>query len=79
MTLKLTFSRNYFNSQHCSSLTGVIGTANGKKSTCNKDRCRHGAARAYLDLWGYAVELLMPDRSKVRDQTKRHTGVYAVR
>ena len=31
------------------------------------------------DLWGYAVEPLMPDRPKVRFQTKRDTGVYAVR
>ena len=30
------------------------------------------------DLWGYAVEPLMPDRPKVRFQTKRDTGVYAV-
>ena len=31
------------------------------------------------DLWGYVDEPLMPDRSKVRFQTKRDTGVYAVR
>ena len=30
------------------------------------------------DLWGYAVEPLMPDRPKVTFQTKRDTGVYAV-
>ena len=29
------------------------------------------------DPWGYAVETLMPDRSKMRRQTKRDTGVYA--
>ena len=29
------------------------------------------------DPWGYAVESLMPDRSKVRRQTKQDTGVYA--
>ena len=29
--------------------------------------------------WGYAVEPLMPDSSKVRRQTKRDTGVYAAR
>ena len=29
--------------------------------------------------WGYAVEPLMPDRSKVRRQTKRDTGAYAMR
>ena len=33
----------------------------------------------YSDLWGYAVEPLMPDRPKMRDQTKKHMGVYAVR
>ena len=31
------------------------------------------------DPWDYAVEPLMPDRSKVRFQTKRDTGVYAMR
>ena len=31
------------------------------------------------DLWGYTLEPLMPGRSKVRFQTKRDTGVYAVR
>ena len=31
------------------------------------------------DLWGYAVEPLMLDRSKVRFQTKRDTGFYDVR
>ena len=31
------------------------------------------------DPWGYVVEPLMPDRSKVRCQTKRDTGVYAAR
>ena len=30
------------------------------------------------DPWGYAVEPLVPDRSKMRLQTKRDTGVYAV-
>ena len=29
------------------------------------------------DPWGYAVEPHMPDRSKVRRQTKRNAGVYA--
>ena len=33
----------------------------------------------FNDLWGYAVEPLMSDRSKVRFHTKRDTGVYAVR
>ena len=28
------------------------------------------------DPWGYAVDKLMPDRSKLRRQTKRDTGVY---
>ena len=31
------------------------------------------------DPWGYAVEPLMLDRSKLKFQTKRDTGVYAVR
>ena len=31
------------------------------------------------DPWGNAVEPLMPDRSKMRSQTKRDTGVYAAR
>ena len=31
------------------------------------------------DPWGYAVELLMSDRSKVRRQTKWDTGVYDAR
>ena len=31
------------------------------------------------DPWGYAVEPLMPDRSKMRRQIKRDTGVYAAR
>ena len=31
------------------------------------------------DPWGYAVEPLMPERSKVRRQTKRDMGVYATR
>ena len=31
------------------------------------------------DPLGYAVEPLMPDRSKVRFQIKRDTGVYAER
>ena len=31
------------------------------------------------DPWGYAVEPLMPVRSKVRRQTKWDTGVYAAR
>ena len=31
------------------------------------------------DLWGYAVEPLTPDRSKVSRQTKQDTGVYASR
>ena len=30
------------------------------------------------NLWGYAVEPLIPDRPKVRFHTKRNTGVYAV-
>ena len=33
----------------------------------------------FNDLSGYTVEPLMPDRSKVRFQTKGDTGVYAVR
>ena len=33
----------------------------------------------FNDLWSYAVEPLMPDRPKVRFQTKNATGVYAVR
>ena len=33
----------------------------------------------FNDLWGYAVDPLMPVRSKVRFQTKRDTGVYTVR
>ena len=33
----------------------------------------------FSDPWGYVVEPLMPARPKVRDQTKRDTGVYAVR
>ena len=36
-------------------------------------RCRCGRA-----LWVYAVEPLMPDRSKVRFQTKRDTKFYTV-
>ena len=32
----------------------------------------------FSDLWGYAVEPLMPTRSKVRFQTKRGMGVYPV-
>ena len=32
----------------------------------------------FNDPWGYAVEPLMADRSKVRCQTKRDTGVYAL-
>ena len=35
--------------------------------------------RVPRDLWGYAVEPLMPDRPKLRLQTKWNTGVYAVR
>ena len=31
------------------------------------------------DPWDYAVEPLMPDRSKVRRQAKREKGVYAAR
>ena len=31
------------------------------------------------DPWVYAVEPLMSDRSNVRHQTKRDTGVYAAR
>ena len=31
------------------------------------------------DLWGYAVEPLMADRPKVRFQTIKDTGIYAVR
>ena len=30
------------------------------------------------DPWGYAIELLMPDRYNVRFQTKRDTGAYTV-
>ena len=33
----------------------------------------------FNDLWDYAIKPLMPDRSKVRYQTKRDTGLYAVR
>ena len=33
----------------------------------------------FSDLWGHAVEPLMPDRSKVRDQIKRDTGAYTAR
>ena len=32
----------------------------------------------FNDLRGYAVESVMPDRSKVRFQTKRDSGVYAM-
>ena len=35
--------------------------------------------KRFNDVWGYAVKPLMPDRSKLRFQTKRDTGVYAVR
>ena len=31
------------------------------------------------DPWSYALELLMPDRSKVKLQTKRDTGVFTAR
>ena len=33
----------------------------------------------FNDLYDYTVEPLMPDRPKVKFQTKRDTGVYAVR
>ena len=46
-------------------------------------RCPHVVVTVGLehfsDLWGYEVEPLMPDKPKVRDQTKRNTEVYAVR
>ena len=32
-----------------------------------------------IDHWGYTVEPLMPDRPKVRDQTKRERGLRRVR
>ena len=31
------------------------------------------------DPWGYAVEPLIPDKSKVKFHTKRDKGLYAVR
>ena len=33
----------------------------------------------FNDLWGYAIEPLVHDRSKVRSPTKRDTGVYVLR
>ena len=41
-------------------------------------RCRRGSLERFSNLGVYAVESLMPDRPKVRFQTKRDTGVYAV-
>ena len=33
----------------------------------------------FVDPWGYAVEAHVPERSKVRFQTKWDTGVYTMR
>ena len=63
--------RKFFNSY-----TNILEIQYGKERTL---RPSYPADCVPTLLSGYAVEPLMPDRSKVRFQTKRDTGVCAVR
>ena len=54
-------------------------TCNAKLLSSPADFVVMVGLESFNDLWGYAVEPLMPIRSKVKFQTKRNTGICAVR